>query len=261
MPGGAPGLGAHERTGAADGVARQAKPHRRPQHVRDGQHGLAGNIGERDGQDLFGRRLRLDGEAEAARASHPERVPLAGPRQPNVGPADENEYLVGGGGVGGAPGGEQDVVGFLAVGDDRRTFGDPHSRADPLDGTDATAEIAADANLGSRGRDQPLMARELGEVVANKRRGERMADQAEDLDLVHRIDHGRGGTGSAEHLARCGQLADGRSESAEPARHERAEETLFAQRGDRLVWKPRFAIDGVGDRAGDVHGDAPGGLH
>ena len=66
----------------------------------------------------------LDGEAEAARASHPERVPLAGAGQPSVGLADEHEHLIGGGGVRRAPRGQQDVVRLLAVGDDRRPLGD-----------------------------------------------------------------------------------------------------------------------------------------
>ena len=128
----APRFGAHEGARTADGVAREAKPQRGPQHVRDGKHGLAGNIRERDGHDL------VSVEPEASRVKPRLRVPRipSVSQSPvrvrrSVGLADEHEHLIRRRGVGRAPRGQQDVVGFLAIGDDGRTFGDRECASRP----------------------------------------------------------------------------------------------------------------------------------
>ena len=79
---------------------------------------------------------------------------------------DEHEHLIAWCRVRGAARGQQDVVRFLAVGDDRRLLGDPNASAVALDRADAAAQIAADADLGRRRRDEPL-------ALARARRGSR----------------------------------------------------------------------------------------
>jgi len=159
--------------------------------MRNRKHRLARNVREGDRHDLIGAAGGFERETQAACPPHPERVPFAGASQTHVGLAGEHEHLIGRCSVRGAPRRQEDVVGFLAVRDDRRLLGDANARAVRFDRTDAAAQVASNSALGGRRRDEPLVLRELGEVVPEVRRGEPVAHQASDLDLVHRVDHGR----------------------------------------------------------------------
>ena len=75
--------------------------------------------------------------------------------------------------------------------------------------------------------------------------------EARDLGLMHRIDHGGGGAGAAEHVADIEHVADASSFAAELAWNRNPHEALGARRGHRLGRETRVAIDGDSMFRGD----------
>jgi hypothetical protein len=75
--------------------------------------------------------------------------------------------------------------------------------------------------------------------------------EARDLGLMHRIDHGGGGAGAAEHVADIEHVADASSFAAELTWNRNPHEALGARRGHRLGRETRVAIDGDSMFRGD----------
>ena len=79
-----------------------------------------------------------------------------------------------------------------------------------------------------------------------------MADEAGDLDLMHRENHRGRAAGAAEDGADVGDIGRARAFAAELGRNQHAEQFLFADRLERLLGKARVAIDRVGMTLGDL---------
>ena len=89
----------------------------------------------------------------------------------------------------------------------------------PFDRAPARARVPTDTGLG-RGRGEQRLA--VDQVARGSRGSSRCAvtHQAGDLDLVHRVDHRRGGAVAAEGGHRCRHLAHRRAGTPELGRHE-----------------------------------------
>jgi hypothetical protein len=87
-----------------------------------------------------------------------------------------------------------------------------------------------------------------------------VTDQACDLGLVHRVDHGGGRTESAEHLGDRREISDGRATSAQLQGDERAQHPRFTQGGDGFAREAGLAIDGISERSGNLDPDASSGV-
>ena len=144
------GGGLDEGLRAIEGVGGDAEPGRRPVDVRRRQHRLRGDLGERFGKDLRRVARRFQVEAVRAGAAHAERIPHHGAIDRAVGVVGDHHHdLVGTRRVRRAPGGGEDGVGIVAVGNDDGFLGKLEAAVLDLDGADGVAQVAADAGFGS----------------------------------------------------------------------------------------------------------------
>jgi hypothetical protein len=164
---------------------------------------------------------------------------------------DEREHLITVGSLWIAARGNQNVVRFGAVTDYGGVLLESKARPLPFDGAQAAARIAANASLRSGRRDQALPLDELGQVSVECRRF-RVANDAPHLNLVHRVDHSRGGTTLRQRFADGAELADARAGTAQSARHVHAEEALAPERLDGLGREPCVSVHVVRVKRGDL---------
>ena len=129
----------------------------------EGMHRLAQDIVERRRENLRGRAGAREDEAGAARPAEPQGVPCGQRLETVVLVSHEHLDLVARCRVGGPPARDEDVVRGFAVGNDGRFLHERESVAGDVDGTDARPQVAADAELGCRGRDQVLTIHQLPE--------------------------------------------------------------------------------------------------
>lgn len=87
-----------------------------------------------------------------------------------------------------------------------------------------------------------------------------MPDDACDLDLMHRIDHRRGGTGPAEHLAHRRQIGERGAAPAKLRGDKCAEHARFTQRSERLIRETGTSIDIVCRRTRDLRANPASGV-
>ena len=115
------------------------------------------------------------------------------------------------------------------------------ARAVALDGADAAAQIAADADLRRRRRDEPLVARELGEVVAKERRGERHGapGRRPRSGASRRSWPSTRTTGRAPRTTRPARRSSRPARRARAARRRRASAPRAARRSPRAETAPR----------------------
>ena len=121
----------------------------------------------------------------------------------------------------------------------------------PLDRRGAVAHVAAALPLGGRGREQHLFGAKPAQQKLMPGAALAVPHHARDLGLVHRIDHGRGRTGAAEHVANIHHVGDAGALTAELARNRNAHEARGARGGDRLRRKPGIAVNRRGMFCGD----------
>src|ERR1700730_6878361 len=116
----------------------------------------------------------------------------------------------------GAPRRRHDGVGVRAVGDDRGVAYEADPRAVQVDGGFAGTDVAAIGALGRRRGEQPLIVRdstlkdELPGITAG------MADEAGDLDLMHRKNHSGRAASAAQDRADVRDVRRTRAFAAEP---------------------------------------------
>ena len=85
-------------------------------------------------------------------------------------------------------------------------------------------------------------------------------DDARDLDLMHREDHGRGRAVLGERLAHRGQRDHPAAETAEALRDEGAHEVALLERRDGLLGESPLPVDRVGRGSRDLGSDASHGI-
>ncbi|MNY27320.1 hypothetical protein D3C86_1612200 [compost metagenome] len=123
----------------------------------------------------------------------------------------------------------------------------------------AVAQRAADGFLrGGRGQQQ-LLAGHAGQQALVPRAAHAVLQHARHLDLVHRVDHARGGAGAAQHAADGGHGIQRGAGAAEVRRDHRAEQAVLAQRDEGFVRKARVAVHRIGMRGGDGGSGLGGG--
>ncbi len=222
------------------------------------EHRLRGDVTERVVEDERGVAAGREGEAQGAGAAEAEGVPAAERLEGDRVALADREHLVAGRAVRVAPGGREDRVGVLPVGDDRRLLAQGEgSRTVALDEARGVAGVAADADLGGRRGQQELLGRHPAGVVAQPFRAA-VPDQAGHLDVVHRQDHRRGRAVAADRADHRGGGAQVVAEPAELGRDEGAEQPLGPEGVDGLLREPRLDVDiGRVDRR-DLAADAVG---
>jgi hypothetical protein len=89
--------------------------------------------------------------------------------------------------------------------------------------------------LGANAAQQPLVPRAVAA----------MAHQDRHHDLMHREDHGGGGTGPPERIADIDHIADAPAFAAEIGRHQDAHQALRPQCRNRLSRESRLPVDRV----------------
>ena len=90
------------------------------------------------------------------------------------------------------------------------------------------------------------MPNQLVQVLAEVLRGQRMVDDAGDLDLMHREDHRRGAAITGEGLADLRQVGDGQAHPAEFQGDVAAQEFGGPERLEGLPREPPFCVDSFG---------------
>ena len=95
------------------------------------------------------------------------------------------------------------------------------------------------------------------QIVLEPARAVDVADEARDLDLVHREDHAARPAPPSELEPRRGHVRDPEPAAAELLRHECGERTRLLQRVECLARKPRLLVDVVGVQRRDLVGDPP----
>src|SRR5262249_40103318 len=151
--------------------------------------------------------FRLKLESGATGATHPERVPFGGSLERMIALLQKHQDLIAARRRSVAACGHQQIVGLLTVGNRRRVFVQGEVIAVGLDVGDAGAHFATNADFRSYRRNQALLFAELAEVAIERRYALSMANDAGDLDLVHREDHARGGALLSELLAHGGHIS------------------------------------------------------
>src|SRR5450755_897311 len=125
-------------------------------------------------------------------------------------------------------------------------LGRPHGR-------DRPAHVASGPDLGGDRRDQPLVGRQLAQIVLEPVAAQVAHDRGH-LYLMHREDHRGRRAAPAELQAGLGDRAERQAATAVFGRHERRQRSHVPQRGDRLLRKARFTIDFVDVALGYVIG-------
>jgi hypothetical protein len=221
----------------------------------EGMHRLAQDVVERRGENLRGRAGAREDEAGAARPPEPEGVPCGQRLETVVLVSHEYLDLIARRRVGGAPARDEDMVRGFAVGNDGRLLHERESITGDVDGTDARPQVAADAELGRRRRDQVLTLHQLPEEPVEVRGPARVMDDAGHLDLVHREYHCRRPAVVTEQLADLRHVDDVEPEAPQFGREVAAEQLEFLQRVDALARETGVAIDVIGGRRDHVSPD------
>jgi hypothetical protein len=156
------------------------------------------------------------------------------------------QHLVGARGIVGAAGNGDNAVGLRAIGNHGRVAHQRDLGARVLDGGGREADVAAVLALGGRGGQQHLLGRDAAHQRLMPGRAAAVPDQAGDLGLMHRKDHGGRGAGAAERVAHVGNVGDRRAVAAELMRDLQAQQPLRARRVDRSFREPGVAIDRFG---------------
>ena len=264
MGGTTPGvLRASARTKAdarANGVARDAEPHGRPQDVRIRDHRLRRRVGERARKHLrFGARGRQL-EARAARAAHAHRVPGRRLRQRAVRLAHEHEDLIARRRVArrGARSraGRRRARAYEAVVASLSSLKRPPSRRQAQ-----MLERVSPHTPTSEVIDPMSSCRSTisSQVVAEERRRQPVARDARDLDVVHRQHHAARARSPARAPCtwRRAPACSRRDHRARPGRPPKAASRCRSA-VDRLVGKSRLGVDVGSVRDGDFLGDGTG---
>ena len=121
----------------------------------------------------------------------------------------------------------------------------------PLDWRCAVANVAAVVAFGGRGREQHLLATDTAHQQLMPGAAATVSRHASHLGLMHRVDHGRRGTGAAERVTDVGNLGNAGALAAELAGHGDAQQAMLPSSRDRLRRKPRLGIDRAGMRSRD----------
>src|SRR5579871_4201707 len=241
---------ADEALGALDRGCGNAGPYRGPREMRNRSHGLGVDPVVALREDHGGGAVDLQLKAGAAGASHAERLPALGAGQRVMILGDRQEHLVRGSRVIGAAGDGDNAVGFGAVGNhggvaDQRNLG-----VAMRDGSRAGADVAAVLAFRGRRCKQQLLYRHAPHQVLVILAADAVPDQAGNLGLMHRKDHGAGGAGAAKRVADLGDVGDRCAEAAEGDRNQHAEKLLLARRVESGLGKTRREIHVVRIRRG-----------
>ncbi len=169
--------------------------------------------------------------------------------------------LVAGLGVGRTTQGREQVVGVGAVADGRRLLLESaNAVAGRFDAGDRAAHVAAGADLGGHGGDQPLFGDEIAQVALEPWGIVEVANDRGHLDLVHRKHHRARAAPLAELEARSRDRLERDAVSAKLGGDEGGKRLLRAQSRDRLGGKASVAIDRTGVWRRDLIGDHADGI-